>query len=431
MGQQASELSPAAVIGAENVDESIILAARDVWVAVEVGKEVKPIVQGGRLSVPRGGIVGLVGESGSGKTQFVRSIMGLSSLEPGVISGSAVYSLPGQQAIDVLQDIDDFSPFRPPGPGETHPVRQRIGWSWVLWRRRFRQRLAALRKLGVGFIFQNPMGALNPYLCVGTQLAEAVRVARPSATDKEAEEGVLHWLAQVHLKATRETLGLYPHELSGGMAQRVMIALALAGEPHFLVADEPTTGLDSHIRREVVGLLHRIMAGGELSGIVISHDLPMITRLCDELTVMYRGRVVEEGPISALGDAAAPNHPYTRELKERAEDLAKGRHSARGGGSDGSPDSTGVVADLGCVYRSRCIIHRLDLVDRERCSAALPTLSPTVAGGPRVSCHVEDPDLLADLREISAEYRSRGRQGGMSDSAGSQRQGSEAVEVTP
>ncbi|HCP44887.1 MAG TPA: peptide ABC transporter ATP-binding protein, partial [Deltaproteobacteria bacterium] len=124
-----------------------------------------------------------------------------------------------------------------------------------------------MREMGVGFIFQNPMGALNPYMRVGSQLMEAVRVARPDASPGEAEEGAIHWLAQVHLKASRETLGLYPHELSGGMAQRVMIALALAGEPRFVVADEPTTGLDSHIRREVVGLLHRIMAQGDLSGI--------------------------------------------------------------------------------------------------------------------------------------------------------------------
>ncbi len=382
-----------------------ILVARDVWVAVEVGKEVKPIVQGGGLTVPRGGIVGLVGESGSGKTQFVRSIMGLSSLEPGVISGSAVFSVPGQEPINVLQDVDDFSPFRPPGAGEIYPVRQRIGWAWVLWRRRFRQRLKALRELGVGFIFQNPMGALNPYFCVGTQLAEAVRVARPGASNKEAEEGVLHWLAQVHLKASKDTLAMYPHELSGGMAQRVMIALALAGEPHFVVADEPTTGLDSHIRREVVGLLHRIMAQGELSGIVISHDLPMIARLCDQLTVMYRGRVVEEGPIDALGDQDAPNHPYTRELKERAEDLAQGRHSTRARVDDGSPDSTGVVADPGCVYRSRCLIYRLRKVDREKCANSVPALHGTVSGGPRVACHVSDTNLLADLPGISAEYR--------------------------
>jgi ABC-type dipeptide/oligopeptide/nickel transport system ATPase component len=394
--------APAAV---EPDASSPILVARDVWVAVEVHKEVKPIVQGGRITVPRGGIVGLVGESGSGKTQFVRSIMGLSSLEPGVISGSAVFSIPGQAPIDVLQDIDDYSPFRPPGPGETHPVRQRIGWSWVLWRRRFRQRLQSLRELGVGFIFQDPMGALNPYLCVGTQLTEAVRVARPRASAAEAEEGVLYWLEQVHLEASRETLALYPHELSGGMAQRVMIALALAGEPHFVVADEPTTGLDSHIRREVVGLLHRIMAQGDLSGIVISHDLPMIARLSDKLAVMYRGRVVEEGPIGALGDPDAPNHPYTRELKERAEDLAQGRHSTRARVDDGSPDSTGVITDPGCVYRSRCLIHRLKMVDRELCSSSLPPLHETVTDGPMVACHVSDSQVLADLPAISAEYR--------------------------
>jgi ABC-type dipeptide/oligopeptide/nickel transport system ATPase component len=147
------------------------------------------------------------------------------------------------------------------------------------------------------------------------------------------------------------------------------------------------------------------MAQGELSGIVISHDLPMIARLCDQLTVMYRGRVVEEGPIDALGDQDAPNHPYTRELKERAEDLAQGRHSTRARVDDGSPDSTGVVADPGCVYRSRCLIYRLRKVDREKCANSVPALHGTVSGGPRVACHVSDTNLLADLPGISAEYR--------------------------
>jgi peptide/nickel transport system permease protein len=404
--QAAASDEGAGVLDETMLVENPILKARDVWVGVKVGKLVKPIVQGGRLTVPRGGILGLVGESGSGKTQFVRAVMGLSSLEPGVISGSAVYSVPsaGIPAIDVLQDIDDFSPYRPPGPGELRPQRQRIGWGWMMWRRSFRKRLDALRKLGVGFIFQNPMGALNPYLRVGAQLGEAVRVARPAASRAEVQEGAIHWLAQVHLKASPATLALYPHELSGGMAQRVMIALALAGEPRFVVADEPTTGLDSHIRREIVGLLHRIMAGGELSGIVISHDLPMVARLCDRLTVMYRGRVVEVGPIEALGDADAPNHPYTRELKERAEDLARGRHGATARlGLDDSPD-TGVVVAQGCVYRSRCLVRKAGLVSGELCGERLPSLDK-VGHGHQVACHVEETQTLSDLSMISAQFR--------------------------
>ncbi len=383
--------------------DGAILTARDVWVAVEVAGAIKPIVQGGRLTVPRGGILGLVGESGSGKTQFVRSIMGLSSLEPGVISGSAIYQIGDQPPIDVLADVDDFSPFRPPQGDELLPVRQRIGWSWLVWRRRFRKRLDLLRRLGVGFIFQNPMGALNPYLKVGTQITEAVAVARPDAGAGELRDGALHWLAEVQLRADDATLSLYPHELSGGMAQRVMIALALAGEPHFVVADEPTTGLDSHIRREIVGLLHRIMAGGELSGIVISHDLPMIARLCDRLAVMFRGKVVEEGPIAALGDADSPNHPYTRELKERAEDLAQGRHSSRREVGE-SPDSTGAVARAGCVYRSRCLVYKANLVERDRCETVKPVLHD-IADVHRVACHVDGREVLEDLAAVSAAWR--------------------------
>jgi len=385
------------------VADGAILTARDVWVGVEVGGALKPIVQGGRLTVPRGGILGLVGESGSGKTQFVRNIMGLSSLEPGLMSGSAVYALGDQPPLDVLENIDAYSPFRPPTGDELIPQRQRIGWGWPLWRRRFRKRLAALRELGVGFIFQNPTGALNPYLRVGQQLGEAVAVARPNANKAEIREGALHWLSEVHLKSSDATLALYPHELSGGMAQRVMIALALAAEPKFLVADEPTTGLDSHIRREIVGLLHRILREGELSGIVISHDLPMIARLCDRLAVMFRGKVVEEGPIAALGDPESPNHPYTRELKERAEDLAKGRHSMRREAGE-SPDATGAVAAAGCVYRSRCLVHKVGMVDRTKCATEGPSLVE-VADNHRVSCHVEEIDVLRDLALVSAEYR--------------------------
>jgi len=378
-----------------------ILTARDVWVGVQVGKIVKPIVQGGDLRVPTGQILGLVGESGSGKTQFVRALMGLSNLEPGVISGSAVYALGGEfPPVDVLSEVEDYCPYRPPRGEELYPVRQRIGWAWPLWRRAHARRLQALREMGVGFIFQNPMGALNPYMRVGAQLIEAVRVARPHANQSEAEEGAIHWLAQVHLKASRETLGLYPHELSGGMAQRVMIALALASEPRFVVADEPTTGLDSHIRREVVGLLHRIMAQGDLSGIVISHDLPMVARLCDRLTVMFRGRVVEEGPIEALGDPDAPTHPYTRELKERAEALARGRGASRSRAPGQSPDSTGVMVGQGCVYRSRCSLFRENRVDRALCEGQTPD-RVHIATEHRVACHARELVGLGPSNEVS------------------------------
>ncbi len=368
--------------------EGAILTARDVWVGVQVGKIIKPIVQGGRLTVPQGGILGLVGESGSGKTQFVRALMGLSSLEPGVFLGSAIYKIGDQPAVDVLDEVGDYTPFRAPEGDELFPQRTRIGWGWPLWRRRHRKRLDLLRKLGVGFIFQNPNGALNPFLRVGTQLKEAVLVARPNASAQEEEEGALHWLDQVHLKADQHTLGLYPHELSGGMAQRVMIALALAGEPKFIVADEPTTGLDSHIRLEIVGLLNRIMGQGNLSGIVISHDLPMIASLCDRLTVMYRGRVVEEGPIDALGDPTSSSHPYTRELKERAEALARGRQKRTHGGVE-KTGGTGVVVGRGCIYRSRCAIYRDGLVDRPRCETVAPSME-IIADEHRIACHSED-----------------------------------------
>lgn len=365
-----------------------ILDAKDIWVAARAGDTVKPIVQGGRLQVPQGGILGLVGESGSGKTQFVRALMGLSTLEPGVLGGSAVYQLPGEAPIDVLADIDAYSPWRPPRGDELLPQRERVGWAWPLWLRQHRKRLEALRRLGVGFIFQNPVGALNPFLRIGTQLAEAVRVRRPTASDQEAEEGALHWLAQVHLRADRATLRRFPHELSGGMAQRVMIALALAAEPRFLVADEPTTGLDSHIRLEIVALLHRIMAVGGLSGVVISHDLPMISRLCTSLCVMYRGRVVEVGPITALADQRSPTHPYTHELKERAEALAIGRHQQSDRAAAGG-DTTGVIVERGCLYRRRCPLFREGRVDRAQCEGATPPFV-TIATEHEVACYARE-----------------------------------------
>ena len=389
-------------------EEGAILTARDVWVGVKVGKVIKPIVQGGRLTVPQGGILGLVGESGSGKTQFVRAMMGLSSLEPGVFSGSATYKIGDQPAVNVLDEIHEHTPFRPPRGDELFPQRERIGFGWPLWRRRFRKRLDLLRRLGVGFIFQNPTGALNPFLTVGTQLKEAVLVAKPNANAKEAQEGALHWLDQVHLKADLHTLQLYPHELSGGMAQRVMIALALAGEPKFIVADEPTTGLDSHIRLEIVGLLNRIMGQGALSGIVISHDLPMVARLCDRLTVMYRGRVVEEGPIEALGDPSSDSHPYTRELKERAEALARGRQKHSKGGVE-KTGGTGVVVGKGCIYRARCSIYRDGLVDKELCNKVQPQMN-TIADRHKIACHSED--IATALEQSQGLYAASGGSNG-------------------
>jgi peptide/nickel transport system ATP-binding protein len=218
--------------------------------------------------------LGLVGESGSGKSITLRAILGLLPPPGRVIAGRVL--LDGQDLVKA-------------GP----------------------KALRTIRGSQIGMIFQDPMASLNPVLSVGDQLVETLRakqaLSRRAATERSAE-----LLDRVGIRPARERLGSYAHQLSGGQAQRVMIALAIAGNPKLLLADEPTTALDVSVQDQVLSLLEEIRMASGMSMIIVSHDMGVIARSCDRVAVMYAGSILERGTVDEV--LRAPRHPYTRML---------------------------------------------------------------------------------------------------------------------
>jgi oligopeptide/dipeptide ABC transporter ATP-binding protein len=235
----------------------------------------------------------------------------------------------------------------------------------------------------IGMIFQEPMTSLNPVWTVGFQLAEAVRLHRPVGK-QAARERALELLRQVGVSAAERRLDQYPHELSGGLRQRVMIAMAIACSPDLVIADEPTTALDVTIQAQILDLLKRLRAELGMAVLMITHDLGVVAEFCDRVVVMYAGRVVETAPARDL--FAAPRHPYTAGLLASMPRLSHRRERL--------PTIPGMVpapADRGdfCPFADRCP----RLVDR--CRMKMPALAPPgdgVAGRDRtVACWNPEP----------------------------------------
>jgi ABC-type dipeptide/oligopeptide/nickel transport system ATPase component len=238
----------------------------------------KPVIDGVNLTVGAGERVALVGESGSGKSLTALACLGLVP-EPGRVTGGSV-KIAGAD----LADLSD-------------------------------SQLTRLRGRDVGLIMQEAMEALNPVYTAGFQVAETVAVQRDLGR-KEAHAEALALLSDAALVEPESIAGAYPHELSGGQAQRVMLALALAGRPRILIADEPTSALDLMTQAQVIELLGRLVAERGMSLLLISHDLEVVRGLVDRVAVMHDGRIVEVGSTAEV--FTAPRHAYTRMLLESA-----------------------------------------------------------------------------------------------------------------
>lgn len=266
-------------------------------------------VRGLGVSLRAGRILGVAGESGSGKTASALAAMGL--LPTGTkVKGSIKFR-----------------------------GRELIGMSEKEWRR--------LRGRDVAMIFQETATALNPVIRVGSQLSMATR-AHLQGSKQDVEERVLSALADVRLHDTDRVLRSYPHELSGGMCQRVIIAMALSCGSKVLLADEPTTALDVSVQEEILQLIQGLVVERQLAVMMISHDLAVLAEICDDLVIMYRGEVVESGAADAV--LRAPAHPYTRALLECLPKL-HGEGSAL-------PELAQYERDAGieggCRFRGRC-----------------------------------------------------------------------------
>ncbi len=273
---------------------------------------VVPAISHASFTLRPGGCLGLVGESGSGKSVTALAIMGLLAKPAARITAGRI----------LLDGVDLLA--LPP------------------------EEMRALRGGAVAMIFQEPMSSLNPAFTVGDQIAEAVRAhARVGA--REARARAIELLRQVRIPGAERRFDEYPHRLSGGMRQRVMIAMALAGNPRLLIADEPTTALDVTVQAQIVELLRAIQAEHGTAILLISHNLGLVASLADEIAVMYAGRLVEQGPAARI--LGHPEHPYTVGLLGAVPRAAPGDAPLTG--------IEGMVPDLrspppGCVFGPRC-----------------------------------------------------------------------------
>jgi peptide/nickel transport system permease protein len=256
--------------------------------------------------------LGLIGESGSGKSVTALSVMGLVASPPGVITGGAV-RLQGQDLIGAPYEV-----------------------------------LRSIRGRRVAYIFQDPLSTLHPLYRIGDQLIEAIRVHEP-VSRAEAHRRTIKLLEDVRIPNPVERARAFPHELSGGMRQRVGIAMALANDPDIIIADEPTTALDVTVQAQILALLDDLRRTRGLGILFITHDFGVVAQLCDRVAVMYGGRIVETGPTASV--LAAPAHPYTRRLIACVPELGAGRRALAA-----IPGLPPAVDDLppGCAFAPRC-----------------------------------------------------------------------------
>ncbi len=301
-------------------------------------------VDGVSLDLSPGEVLGIVGESGSGKSQILYAMMGLLAA-----NGRA-----GGRVMFQGQDLLALSA----------------------------QKMDRVRGSAMSMIFQDPMTSLNPYIRVGDQLAEGLMVHKGMARAQARAEAV-RMLDRVRIPDAANRARRFPHEFSGGMRQRVMIAMALLAKPRLLLADEPTTALDVTIQAQVLDLMAELARETGTAIILVTHDLGVVARLCDRVAVLYGGRVMEEAPAEALFDA--PAHPYTRGLLAAMPRLETAL-TPRLGTIPGTPRSGG--GDIaGCPFLARCEMRQ------PRCATTRPPLHDLRSLGPgrRSACHLSEP----------------------------------------
>jgi peptide/nickel transport system ATP-binding protein len=291
------------------------------------------------FEIAPGEVLGVVGESGAGKSLTGAAIIGLLEPPGRIASGQVV--LEGQR-------IDNL-PY---------------------------ERMRRIRGRKIGAIFQDPLTSLNPLYTVGRQLTETIQAHLP-VSGEEARQRAIGLLEDTGIPAARERIDHYPHQFSGGMRQRVVIALALAAEPKLIVADEPTTALDVSIQAQIIQLLKRVCRDRGAAVMLITHDMGVIAETCDRVAVMYAGRIAEIGPVHEVINQ--PAHPYTMGLMAAIPDITQDRERLYQ--IDGSmPRLTAIPA--GCAYNPRC--PRVF----DRCRVERPDLLP--AGATRAACWLHD-----------------------------------------
>jgi oligopeptide/dipeptide ABC transporter ATP-binding protein len=319
-----------------------ILSIRDLTVEFETDDGIVKAVTGVSYDLDPGETLGIVGESGSGKSVSVLTMLGLIPQPPGrVVRGQALYD--GRDLLKL-------------------PKKQ----------------LRDIRGGDVAMIFQDPMTSLNPVFTIGDQIGEAIRTHNPDVGDKAALRRTIELLELVGVPSADRRVKQFPHEFSGGMRQRAMIAMAIANEPRILIADEPTTALDVTIQAQIVEVLRAAQEETHAATILITHDLGLIAELADRVVVMYAGKVVELGDVHTI--FASPRHPYTVGLMESLPTLVAEEDWLRP--IPGQPPSL-INVPPGCAFHPRCFLSQ----GRTRCRTEVPPLRPVGDRAHLSACH--------------------------------------------
>ncbi len=368
-----------------------LLEVRDLQVAFQRRRDAEPVVPvtDASFDIRAGERVGLVGESGSGKSLTALAVMGLIPRIGGELGPRTSISLSGESMLAKSE-----------------------------------REMRRIRGGQIAMIFQDPLSSLNPVLKTGRQVIEALELHRPGLNKQQMRDIAVDLLDQVHLPRPERLMDSYPHELSGGMRQRVMIAIALAGDPDLLIADEPTTALDVTIQAEVLDLLHELGEARDLAVLLITHDLSIIAGFTHRVLVMYGGRLVERAPTPDL--YADPRHPYTGLLLRSIPPLE--RTEERLVAIAGSPPEPAARPD-GCGFNPRCpfsmdpvcttehppFITLGDPADASRATACarvdeinLTSLAPVPASGAAASGAAVDAGVLVEVERLSKTFKIKG-----------------------
>jgi oligopeptide/dipeptide ABC transporter ATP-binding protein len=299
------------------------------------------------LRIGAGESLGLVGESGSGKTMLALALMGL--LPPGArVSGEAWLTFGMEGAADgASPTLTNASSLRAGARKNLAQLNERE------WR--------GVRGGEIAMVFQEPMTSLNPVMRIGAQIAEAICAHEARIASGEARRRAVEALRRAAVPEPATRAEQYPHQLSGGLRQRAMIAMALAAGPRLLVADEPTTALDVTVQKQILDLLDRLRRELKLGLLFITHDLGVVKQVAERVAVMYAGRIVEEGPVREV--LAAPRHPYTQGLLAASPTLERGKLTPIPGAV---PQLTALPP--GCAFEPRCGLRRAE------CAAKVPGL---------------------------------------------------------
>jgi oligopeptide/dipeptide ABC transporter ATP-binding protein len=320
-----------------------VLAIQDLVVDFRTEDGVVHAVDGVSYELYPGETLGIVGESGSGKSVSTLALLGLIPMPPGrIVRGTAMF-----KGRDLL--------------------------------RLKKRELRKVRGNEVAMVFQDPMTSLNPVLTVGRQLGEAITTHFPSEKDAAVKAKVIDLLRMVGVPNPETRYTQFPHEFSGGMRQRAMIAMGIANSPSLLIADEPTTALDVTIQAQVLEVLKRVQKETDAATILITHDLGIVAEMCDRVLVMYAGHIVESGTVEDI--FRAPRHPYTIGLMNSLPKLTGDEEWLEP--ITGAPPSL-INLPTGCPFHPRCFLAR------ERCKQEVPPLKPVEGAGHQSACHFSE-----------------------------------------